>query len=183
MHQIDPNRRRRRVQETNGRILSGNRDSPQRNSALYSRTKRRCRTGKQDDLQMNLHDPCRHGSPERTLGRAGTPCHPYQESQPHTGAQEQDTLRGALRRKPQRFAPCCNRHQCICVRPQDENAKAGFRRFRRNYGRIWRISSISNLDPWDKQNQGISGCPFCGRRNKEYDSSWDSGSARYGAAY
>ena len=35
---------------------------------IYTRTKRHCRTGKLDDLQMNLRDLCGHRSPERTMG-------------------------------------------------------------------------------------------------------------------
>jgi len=95
----------------------------------------------------------------------------------HTWALKNDSLRGFIWRKARRLVPCCNWHKSICAHSQEENAKVGSPQFRRNYGRIWRIASISNLDPRDEQDQGIPGCALRGRSNKKYDSSWNSGSA------
>ena len=174
-HQVDPNGRRRRVSKTNGRIVSGNRNSPRSDSTLYTQAKRRCGTCQQDDLRTNPCDPCGHGTPQRTMDGICLRRRPSQELKPYIGTQRDNTLRSTLRRKTRYIPPCCNRHKSICARSQEENAKVGSTQFRRNYGWIRRIPSILNLDPWNKQDQGISGCPFCGRRNKEYGSYWNSG--------
>ena len=180
-HQVDSNGRRRQVLETNGGAMSGDRNSSRSDSARYTRAKRCCGTGKPNDLRKNSRDPCRHGSAERTLGRAGMRCHTRQELKPTISTQGIDTLRSALWRMIRCVSFRCDRPENLCSHHEKENAKVGSSEFRRDYGRIWWIPSISNLDSQNKQDQGISGCTFYRRRNKEYGLSGSG--RRYRAAY
>ena len=174
-HQVDPNGWRRRIPEANGGVVVRNWNPTRRDGAIYTGAKRCCRMGKQDDLQMNSCHPRRYRSPKGTVGGTRMRHRPSQKAKPNVGAQGNDTLRGVLQGKAQYIPPCCNQHETLCPHCKKENAKVGPPQFRRNYGRMWRIPSISNLDPLNKQDQGILGCPFCGRRNKEHSSSWNSG--------
>jgi len=147
LHQVDPNGWQRRIPEANGGVVVRNGNPRRRDGAIYTRAKRGCRMGKQDDLQMNSCHPCRYGSPKGTMGGTRMRHRPSQNPKPNVSAQGKDTLRGTLQGKAQCIPPCCNQHKSLCPHCKKENAKVEPPQFRRNYGRMWWIPSISNLDP------------------------------------